>query len=53
MSNEGLYFKYANDVTSTQESFIIQKIVGKANWPFKDMYVILAAYTNEFTKYFV
>ena len=29
MSYEGLYFKYANDVTSTQASFIIQKLVGR------------------------
>ena len=28
MSYKGLYFEYANDVTSTQESFIIQKLVG-------------------------
>ena len=27
MSYKGLYLEYANDVTSTQESFIIQKLV--------------------------
>ena len=53
MSYEGLYFKYANYVTSTQASFIIQKLVSKDKRPFKDMYVIRAAYISDFTKYFV
>ena len=51
MSYKGLYFEYVNEVTSTQESFIIQKIVGRDKWPFLDINVILEAYISDFTKY--
>ena len=53
MNYEALHFKYANDVTSTQASFIMQKLLGRDKWPFIDLYLTLAAYTSDFTKYFV
>ena len=53
MSYKDLYFKYANDVTSTQASFIVQKRVGRDKWPFMDISVIFAAYISDFPKYFL